>query len=207
MKALVTVILVSLLVGCVAPPVRNVQDGYFVSSRSPSLKFKVPSNWQLDEQDSKSGYEDYDKGGESGGHLGTNITTEYFKFVETANNSNKINKVIEITFSRLEGQYGRFIDDFTDTNALAKKRETLIDGNRYHTAYIFGKVEENSNSVNNCYIRKMFSRAVGNKKNSIFIGVYKAGISCKTDFKTNYNTVIKQYESELNSVVNNIILN
>ncbi|MDE1465941.1 hypothetical protein ORQ98_28680 [Spartinivicinus sp. A2-2] len=205
MKAIVTLVLVSLLVGCAAP-IRNIQDGYFVSSRSPSLKFKIPSNWQLDKQDSQSGYEDYDKGGESGGHLGTNITREYFRFTETTNNSDQIQKVIEIEFNRLEGQYGQFIEDFQGTNFLAQKKEHLSDGNRYYTAFSFGKIDKNSKDTNNCYIRKMFSRAVGNKKNSIYIKVYKTGISCQTDFKTDYDKVIKQYEPELNAVVNNIIL-
>ncbi|MCX4025050.1 hypothetical protein H0A36_23530 [Endozoicomonas sp. SM1973] len=206
MKALVSLVLVSLLVGCVAPPVRNIQDGYFFSSRSPSLKFKVPSNWKLNKTDSQSGYEDYTKGGESGGHLGTNITREYFQFIENTTNSNQANKVIEIVFSRLEGQYGYFPANFTNTNYLAQKKEVLVDGNRYNTAYGFGRTNTNTYGPKNCYIKKMFRRAVGNKKNSIHIAVYKVGISCQLDVKNNYNKIISQYESELNAVVNNIIL-
>ncbi|MCX4025049.1 hypothetical protein H0A36_23535 [Endozoicomonas sp. SM1973] len=218
MKAIVTAILVTLLVGCASqPPVRKIENNYLTSSRSPHLTFKIPNNWQPSDSYTTTKFQKYNTG-VGQGLFGSNVTTDYFEFIETESNSSKIDKIIKIDF--IYGKEFSFGDGFANNAYHSQKREKLADGYNYYTGYLLtdvylGKVTNPNISIDNpiydkknlknCYLLKVFKRSHTKRKHILVVRVYKGGVTCDKNFKNNHAEVIKKYESELNAVANSIV--
>ncbi|WP_163833300.1 hypothetical protein [Spartinivicinus ruber] len=202
MKQLLTVILLSTVVGCAyQPPVREVQEGFFVSSRNPVLKFKLPDNWEYRDSKSKKGFERYTTG-QNRDLFGNMMNNNQHNFVIRGKPEERVIDSVSIQFERTYGNMF-FSNDFADKSAYLKQdKERFIDGHYYNTGYL---VLNEQGKEKGCYLHKTFFRTLPGKKHSFAINLYK-GVGCIDRDDTAINALIKQHEAGFNQVVNEVIL-
>ncbi|MDE1464946.1 hypothetical protein [Spartinivicinus poritis] len=202
MKQLLTVFLLSTVVGCAyQPPVREVQEGFFVSSRNPVLKFKLPDNWEYTNSHYQKGFERYNSG-QDRDLFGNTMNNNQHNFAIKGKPEARVIDSVTIQFERTYGNM-MFTNDFADKSAYIKKdKERFIDGRYYNTGYL---VLNNQGKDKGCYLHKTFFRTLPGRKHSFAINLYK-GVECMDRDNTAINALIKQNEAGFNQVVNEVIL-
>ena len=202
MKQFLTVTFILMLVGCAyQPPVREVQEGFFVSSKRPALKFKLPDNWEYRNSHYKKGFERYTTG-QDRDLFGNIANNNQHHFVIKGKPKERMIDSVTIQFERTYGNMV-FSNDFADKSAYIKQdKERFIDGRYYNTGYL---VLNNQGKDKSCYLTKTFFRTLPGKKHSFSINLYK-GVECMERDDEAINQLVKQHADSFNQVVNEVIL-